>query len=236
MSLDSNQFYAKDTYPAILSYRQWFSCQVFPRKTEHLNAYNYALTFSHGDFYWKLLRIFSISKMVHEAYEQHDWTDVNFHILNQKSILPWTQSWRQHCHSLVKKSFSTMWHSTQLQLTTSQVATKQNIQNIQNNPSLNYFSLRQEKPNLSERLSWLQARLQVCYIWVEHIGQKQPRWKRRNKKQIHACYHLHAQRETSLLATTLSDSYKMPLSMSFQETETIMSKTRIRKRTTTHTH
>lgn len=53
MSLDSNQFYAKikDTYLAIPSYRQWFSCQVFPRKTEHPNALNDALTFSDGDFY-----------------------------------------------------------------------------------------------------------------------------------------------------------------------------------------
>lgn len=74
MSLDSNQFYAKkkDTFPVILSYRQWYSCQVFPRKTEHPNAYNYALTFSDCDFYLKLLRIFSISKLVHEANEEHN--------------------------------------------------------------------------------------------------------------------------------------------------------------------
>lgn len=53
MLLDSNQFYAKtkDTYLAILSYRQWFSCHVFPRQTDHPNAFNDALTFSDGDFY-----------------------------------------------------------------------------------------------------------------------------------------------------------------------------------------
>lgn len=142
MSSDSNQFYAKtkDTSLAILSYRQWFSCQVFPRKSEHPNAYNYALTFSDGDFYGKLLRIFSISKLIHEAYKEHDWVDVNFHILNQKSILPWTQSWRHHHYSPLKKSFSAMWHSTQ-QL---QLITLQDLHT--SNPSQDYFSLKQEKP------------------------------------------------------------------------------------------
>lgn len=91
-------------------------------------------------------------------------------------------------------------------------------------------------PNLSERLSWLQMRIQPgCYTSVQHIEQKQPRWKTGNKKQIHARYHLPACRRPACWLLPCRFSTRSHWICHFKKTETIMLKRRIWHRTATHT-
>lgn len=106
---------------------------------------------------------------------------------------------------------------------------------IQNDPSHGYFSLRSDKPKPKQKVelatSENTARLLLFNMtyWTERAQMED----RKGKTDPHTLPSPCTQ-ATSLLATTLWVSYKKPLNMSFQKTETIMLKRRIWQRTATY--